>query len=289
VETFFTISNKLWQFVRYPLFELGGNNISVISIMAASLAFFLSVYLSKKAEIFTEKLLKERDFDQGIKASMQTFARYIVLITGILVTLDTVGISLNSLAALGAVLMVGIGFGLQNIAQNFISGLIILFERPIKKGDMVQVGDVLGRVEDIKARSTIITTRDDVAMIIPNSKFISEDVVNESFTGNKRRHCVEVGVAYGSDVEKVRDILLNVAKEHNSVLSLPEPVVLFKNFGDSSLDFQLLIWSRDLWGAEQVMSDLRFDIDKVFRDEKVTIPFPQRDLHIQSSQVSLHS
>ena len=182
--------------------------------------------------------------------------------------------------------MVGIGFGLQNIAQNFISGLIILIERPIKVGDVVQVGGVSGRVIDIQARSTLIQTRDDVSILVPNSQFISEQVVNESFRGDIIRYTIKVGVAYGTDTKLVQETLLQVAKEHSLVLKDPAPTVLFEDFGDSSLNFELLVWLEDLWTYRRTLSELRFEIDQKFRERNIEIPFPHRDLHIKSSQVA---
>ena len=194
-----------------------GLKVSVISILTAILIFFLSSYLSKLTERFVHRSLRETHLDTGVRGSLATISRYIVLVIGIFVTLDTVGISLNSLAAIGAVLMVGIGFGLQNIAQNFISGLIILLERPIKVGDLVQVKDITGRIESIGSRATILRTRDDISVIVPNSQFIAEQVVNESFSGDQMRIHIAIGVAYGSDTKKVEQILTDIAKQHQEL------------------------------------------------------------------------
>ena len=223
-----------------------------------------------------------KDIDPGIKGSIETFSKYLVWIIGILVSISSIGINLNTLTASLAVIGVGIGFGLQNITQNFISGLIILLERPIKKGDIVQVGQTSGRILDIKARSTLILTRDDIVIIVPNSQFISEHVINESFSGDKLRLHVKVGVAYGSDVDKVTEVLLEVAKSHEKVLKSPPPTVTLDDFGDSSLDFSLRIWTSELWFFDILLSDIRYEITRKFKDANVTIPFPQRDLHIKS-------
>jgi len=247
----------------------------------------VAAFLSRWTERLVHRALSNQDIDPGLRSSIERFSRYIVLILGVLIALDSVGIKLGSLAALGAVLMVGIGFGLQNITSNFISGLIILLERPIKKGDLVEVGGTTGRVLDIHARSTVILTRDDIAIIVPNSEFISQQVVNQSFTGEKIRLKVHVGVAYGSDTEKVKNCLLKVAADCSSVLKDPAPSVLFKNFGDSSLDFVLRVWIDDVWHQEGILSDLRFVIDQRFKKENIEIPFPQTDLHFKSSALGL--
>lgn len=277
-----TYLDQVWTFVSRPLFQLSGNEISLFSFVAAVSIFYVAVRFSKYSEKLVHKALKDKDLDPGLKGSIERFSRYLTLLLGGFITLDTLGISLNSLAALGAVLMVGVGFGLQNITQNFIAGLILLFERPIKKGDLVEVGGTVGRVLDIQARSTVVQTRDDITIIVPNSQFISEQVVNESFTGEKVRVHVNVGVAYGSDIEKVKAALLKVASENPDVIKTPTPSVLFESFGDSSLDFTLLVWVKELWRDEFIKSELRFAIDREFRANDIAIPFPQRDLHIVS-------
>ena len=164
-----------------------------------------------------------------------------------------------------------------------MSGIIILLERPIKKGDIVQVDGTSGRVLDIKARSTLILTRDDVVIIVPNSAFITEQVVNDSFSGDKLRLHVDVGVAYGSDVEKVTEVLMSVAKKHEKVLKSPPPTVILREFADSSLNFRLRIWTDELWFFDILLSELRYEIIRQFRTEGITIPFPQRDLHLHTT------
>ncbi len=270
-----------------PLFELGEQDVSLASFLSAILIFIGFLWVSKIVQKLLDRFLKTRNIDPGIQGSIEKFAKYIIIILGIFVALDSIGINLNSLAAVAGVLMVGVGFGLQNITQNFISGIIILLQRPIKKGDIVEVGDTKGRIVDIHARSTLVVTRDDTAIIVPNSQFISERVINDSFSGSKLRLHIHVGVAYGSDTKKVEKILLDVAKAHDGVLSTPKPVVIFEDFGDSSLNFDLRVWVTDLWANDVIESDLRFAIDRAFRNAKVEIPFPQRDLHLRSSDVEL--
>jgi small-conductance mechanosensitive channel len=269
-----------FKYISMPLFEISGNQISLISILLAVAVFFLTTTLAKMSERFIKRVLQDKDVDKGVQGSIATITRYLVLFIGIMITLDTVGISLSSLAALGAVLMVGIGFGLQNITQNFISGIIILFERPIKVGDLVTVNNISGKVMEIGARSTLVHTRDDVAIIVPNSQFISEQVINQSFSGEKMRMEIKVGVAYGSDTAKVKELLLQIAKDSAGVLNTPPPKVFFENFGDSSLDFSLAIWLDNIWDFREILSNIRFEIDKKFNDNQITIPFPQRDVHI---------
>ncbi|MBC97506.1 MAG: transporter [Halobacteriovoraceae bacterium] len=282
-EMFTQIFTEVWKILTVSLFEISGQKVSLLSLLMACGIFYFSTLLSRWAERGVAKVLAEKkDLDRGVKDSIGTFTRYTVLIIGGFVTLDTVGISMNSLAAVGAVLMVGIGFGLQNITQNFISGIIILLERPIKVGDLIKVGSIRGKVTEIGARSTLVTTRDDISIIVPNSQFISEQVVNESLSGEKIRLAVNVGVAYGTDPRKVEEILMKVAKESTKVLEYPAPKVFFKDFGASSLDFSLTVWISDLWVDEGILSDMRFKICDAFRLEEIEIPFQQIDLKIKN-------
>ena len=198
------------------------------------------------------------------------------------------GIGLGALAVVFGVIGIGIGFGLQNIASNFISGFILLLERPIRKGDFVQVDDMVGEVKSISARATILETRDAVTVIVPNSEFISGRVINWTLGSDERvRSQVSVGVAYGSDVHLVRRLLLQVARAHPGVLKSPRPWVEMTSFGDSSLDFRLHIWTRRIRGLPALMSDLRQSVDIIFREHDVEIPFPQRDIHVRSTVIPL--
>jgi small-conductance mechanosensitive channel len=274
----------IWNLLSTPLFELGNSHISIVSLFVVLLILGVFFVISKIIERAVGNILKNKSIDPGIKGSIERFSKYLTVTVGVFVAVDTIGINLTSIAAVGAVLMVGIGFGLQNIAQNFISGIIILLERPIKQGDIVFVGGISGKVRDIRVRSTIIETRDDVAIIVPNSQFIAEQVINDSFSGHKIRKTLKVGVAYGSDVEKVTQILMKIASEHNEVLKDPGSKVLFMDFGNSSLDFELRFWVSELWTTDAILSDLRYAIDREFRNEDITIPFPQRDLHIKTCE-----
>lgn len=192
--------NQFWEslskILLTPIFKAGSTTITLSSILVASVILIASVFVAKAAEKLVNKALSKRKLDRGIQGSLERFVRYIVTIFGALISLDTMGISIGSLAALGAVLMVGIGFGLQNITQNFISGIILLLERPIKTGDLIKIGDDTGRVLDIRVRSTIVITRDDVALIVPNSNLVSEVVTNECFQNERVRTHVKDGVAY---------------------------------------------------------------------------------------------
>jgi small-conductance mechanosensitive channel len=276
------IISKITAWISVPLFELRGNPISVKSLIVLASLLWGFYWLSKWIEKFAHKTLLYKDIDPGIKGSIERFSRYFILIIGTFVSLSSIGINLTTLTAVGGFALVGIGFGLQNITQNFMSGIVILLERPIKKGDIVRVGDTSGRVLDIKARSTLVLTRDDVVMIVPNSDFISKQVVNDSFSGDKLRLHVDVGVAYDSDIDTVTKVLMDVASRHDKVLTSPPPTVVLKEFADSSLNFTLRIWTSELWFFDLLLSELRYEIVREFRKKGVTIPFPQRDLHLRS-------
>jgi small-conductance mechanosensitive channel len=263
-----------------PLLHLSHAKISLSSLLISLFLIVASFRVAKSLGKFVNASLEKKGVDSGVRDSLDRFLRYLVITVGILFSLDNLGFSISSLAGLGAVLMVGIGFGLQNIAQNFISGIIILIERPIKVGDIIKVGSSTGRVMDIRVRSTVIQTRDDITIIVPNSKLISEEVINDSYSGQQIRQHIRVGVAYGSEVAKVKVALIAAAQDNTKVLQSPAPRAIFENFGESSLDFDLRYWCSDIWDIDQTASDIRSEIDRVFRLENIQIPFPQREIHL---------
>jgi small-conductance mechanosensitive channel len=206
----------------------------------------------------------------------------VVLVVGIFIVLENTGIHLAALAVFAGAVGVGVGFGLQNIASNFISGLVILAERPITIGDRVEVAGVAGQVEHIRARSTVIRSNDNIMMIVPNTKFIDSPVTNWTYGDRRVRFRIPVGVAYGSDVNQVRDALLAVARENPHTLEEPAPTVFLDEFGDSSIDFKLMVWSSEMSDRpSRYRSDLNFAIAHKFHEIGIEFPFPQRDIHIR--------
>ena len=278
------VFNTFWKVLESPIPFLPGTSVSAILLIQALLIVLASAVFSRlfirfaRRRIFIRYKIKE-----GVQESISRIIHYVFIILGVIIALDHLGINMTTLAALGAVLMVGIGFGMQNITSNFISGFIILFERPIQAGDFVEVTGVLGRVTAIKARSTTINTMDNISIIVPNSQFISESLTNWSYKDPRTRLHVHVGVSYGSDVELVRETLLEVGSTQPDVLKDPEPRVLFREFGESSLNFDLLVWTDKPLNQFIIRSDLNFAIVEAFRRKGVEIPFPQRDLHVRSS------
>lgn len=227
--------------------------------------------------------LKHTHLDRGAREATVTITGYIVVTIAIITGLSVAGFNFQSIAIIAGALSLGIGFGLQNIVNNFISGLILLFERPIKTGDWIAVGNTEGYVKRIRIRSTEIQTFDRADVIVPNSELISSQVTNWMLHDTRGRARIPVGVAYGTNTQKVKEILEKVATDHPSVVndgSSPNPKVLFRGFGDSSLDFELRCHIKDIDERLGVISDLNFAIDAAFRENGIVIPFPQRDVHM---------
>lgn len=235
-----------------------------------------------------QRLLKpffiRREIDLGRQYTTVQIIKYVVYTLAILFALETIGVSLSVLWAGSAALLVGAGLGLQQTFNDFTSGLIILFEGSLQVGDVVLVDGQPARVEKIGLRTSEVKTLDNILINIPNSMLVVEKVTNVSKDKTPSRYQVEVGVEYGSDVELVKKLLLQAAEGHPKILKKPQPRVQFKNFGDSSLDFVLHFYTQDHWGSVFIRSDLRFEIDRLFRENGITIPFPQRDIWIRSQQ-----
>jgi potassium-dependent mechanosensitive channel len=267
----------------YPLLTLSGTPVTLASIFIAVTIFAASRLGARLASLAIRRGLRSRNQPDGVAAAVSQITRYVIVFIGLAVALNTVGININALLAGSAVLLVGVGLGLQNITSNFISGIIVLFERPVKRGDVIQLGDVTGTVRDIGLRTTKIVTRDEVMYLIPNNELTSTKVVNLSMPTSKLRLRVRVSVAYDSDTTLVHETLLEIASAHPDVLAEPPPDVRLENFGDSSLDFALLCWIAEPPADDEVASDLRLAILAAFRERGVAIPFPQRDLHIRAA------
>jgi small-conductance mechanosensitive channel len=275
---------ELTEIVRRTLFTLGDTPVSLLSLLQLALIVTLSVVLgSVVRRLFRTRILSRTRMDVGLQYALARIAGYLVLVIGLLIGLSTVGIDLTSLTVLIGALGVGIGFGLQDIINNFVSGLVILFERPFSVGHRVEVKGTAGRVERIGARSTTIVTNDNIALVIPNSEFVSDRVVNWSLGGDKRvRFAIPVGVSYASDPHLVERLLLEVAAGSPLVLKDPEPTVILLGFGDSSIDFELRVWTETHFERPKVLaSDINFRIWDSFKAHGIELPFPQRDVHLR--------
>jgi small-conductance mechanosensitive channel len=274
--------SQLNAILSHELVKIGEVQLTPRKVIIALFAIWFFSKLSQFVEKTLHRALLKKDFDPGAKTAIERFTRYGVFFLGIVITLSYVGVNLRTLETFGAVLGVGIGFGLQNITQNFISGLILLTERPIKRGDVVVVDGVSGRILDIRARSTLVLTRDDVVIIVPNSEFITKQVINQSFSGDRIRYSISIGVAYGSDTQKVQSLLLAAAESHAQVLKTPPPGVVFKGFGASSLDFSVTVWLSELWFHEVILSEIRLEIENSLRTNHIEIPFQQMDVTVRN-------
>ena len=221
------------------------------------------------------------ELERGRRFSVFKLVQYVLWIVVFLLTLEGLGFQITLLLAGSAALLVGIGLGLQEVFKDFVSGIILLFDGTIRVSDVIEVDGVVGRVQEIRLRASELETRDGIVLIIPNSRFITGNVINWTHNRKLTRFTVVVGVAYGSDVEKVRDVLVQCAMEHDDVVKTPEPFVFFSDFADSQLTFKLQFYSRSVFKIEFVKSEMRFAIDKAFRANGITIPFPQRDVHIR--------
>lgn len=272
---------RLGEVVAAPLFVLGEKEITLAALASLVGVLVLTMLVNRLVGGWLQRqVFPYFTWDQGVQHAVASVVRYVILFAGVALGLEYVGIGMQALALFAGVIGIGIGFGLQNIASNFISGLIILFERPVKKGDYVDAGDLEGRIDEIRARATTIVTRDNVTVIVPNSEFVASRVVNWSHGDETARIHVPVGVAYGSDVALVTRVLLEVAGKHPRVLATPAPMVRFVAFGASSLDFELLFWTVDVPLKNDTKSDLNYAIDAAFREHRIEIPFPQQDVRV---------
>ena len=263
---------------------LPGVSLSLFQIFLLIALLIAVFWISSRTKRFLfNRFLAQSGLDRSLQYAIAQIVSNIVLIVGIFIVLDNAGIHLGALAVFAGAVGVGVGFGLQTIASNFISGLVILAERPITVGDRVEVAGVAGQVQHIGARSTVIVTNDNITMIVPNSKFIDSPVTNWTYGDPRVRFRLPVGVAYGSDVDKVRDALLAAAREHPAALTDPAPGVFLEKFGDSTIDFELVVWSKEMsYRPRRFKSDLNFLIHKHLLAAGIEIPNPQRDLHIRS-------
>jgi len=267
-----------------PLPGISLTLVQIFLLVALLLGIF---WISARTKSFLfNRFLVNSGLDRSLQYAIAQIVSNIVLVVGVFIVLDNAGIHLGTLTVFAGAVGVGIGFGLQNIASNFISGLVILAERPITIGDRVEVAGVAGQVQQIRARSTVILTNDNITMIVPNTKFIDSPVTNWTYGDPRVRFRIPIGVAYGSDLEKVRNALLEVAREDSHVLPQPEPTVFLETFGGSSINLELVVWSKEMsYRPRRFRSDLNFAIAQKLREAGIEIPGPQRDLHFRDGVV----
>jgi small-conductance mechanosensitive channel len=281
------VSKELFRsvqgFLDTRLFTIGTTEVTLSAIFMFLFILLVVVILSRLfARKFLERILIRLQIEEGTRYTFRRIIELTLILIGAIIAFQSIGINLSGLAVIFGLLSVGIGFGLQNITSNFVAGLILLFERPIKVGDRVTVGGVEGDVMDINIRSTTVRSLNNIAIIVPNSEFVSSQVVNWSHGDRKIRLDIEVGVSYQSDLDTVLRSLKEVALENPEILRDPEPDVHLREFGDSSWNMKLRIWIDNPKRHPVVRSEINCAIVRKFRENGVEIPFPQRDFHLRS-------
>ncbi len=277
------MKEKIVSILEFQLFTINDYSLSVANLLSAFLILAIArllVFLIQK--ILHRSFVRQNLSDKGKEYAINQILKYLIYTIALVLVIESLGFNVTILIASSAALFVGIGLGLQDIFKDILSGIFLLFERTIQVGDIVEIDSLVGRVKEINIRTSKVRTRDGIMIIVPNNNLISAKVINWSMENKITRFGVEVGVAYGSNTQLVKDILIQSAVDHPNILAKPEPRVFFRDFGNSSLDFEVMFWSDKTWEIEFTRSDLRFAIDQAFRDKGVTIPFPQRDLHVKS-------
>jgi small-conductance mechanosensitive channel len=283
------VLKEIWSFLK-ERHDIGNGNItfSVNSLVEGAIIFAVAIILSRTvSDLLQRRIAKRAYLDPGIQYTLGRLTQYLFITTGLLLAL-TIGIGLNltSLAVIFTALSVGIGFGLQYIAADIASGFILLFERPVRVGDRITIGEDEGDVQSINLRTTVVLTNNRVSIIVPNSKLVSQRLINWSYGDPRARIAIPIGVGAESDIDLVTQTLLKAADDVDNVLTDPAPKVQFLKFGDWSLDFRLLVWTNRPRLHMQIRSDINYRIDKLFREAKIEIPYPQTELRIR--QGSLH-
>ncbi|WP_172657254.1 mechanosensitive ion channel family protein [Myxosarcina sp. GI1] len=279
---------RIFNLFNNSVFDFSGYDFSIIDLVIL-IALLIAVIIGSGyvTNLLRVKILQATRISRGLQEVILIVTKYGLITISVIILLQAYGLNLSSLAIIGSALGVGIGFGFQDIAKNFGSGLVLLFERTIQVGDFIQVGEHLGTVERVGARSIVLQTLDRISVIVPNSRFLTDEVINWSHRNSAARLHIPVGVAYGTDVDKFKLALLKAAEEHLEILSNPKPQVFFTGFGDSSLDFELLVWVANPSIQVRVKSDLYFSIEAILRKQDIEIPFPQRDLHLRTGNLPI--
>ena len=269
---------RVWDYLTRQ-FTFGRITVSVSSLILGVLIVLVTIFVSRwVSTIFDRRLANRRHIDPGLRYTICRLAKYVVVTVGILVALrQAFGIDLTSIAVIFTALSVGIGFGLQYIASDIASGFILLFERPIRIGDRITIGEDEGDVQSINLRTTVVTTNDRIAIIVPNSKLVGQRVVNWSYGDPRARISIPIGVADDSDIELVTHTLIEASEGVANVLTEPKPRVQFLKFGDYSLDFRLLVWTNQPRRHVQIRSDINYRIARLFRERSIRIPYPTQE------------
>lgn len=262
------LSMELWQSDKLRLSVKGLLQVVAILMVARFSVWTLSRTLSTS--------LGTNSIEEGRRYTIVQISKYLIYTVAFVIALETIGVKITAILAASTALFVGLGLGLQDAFKDLASGVIILMERTLSVGDIIQMGEQIGKVEAVGLRTTSVRTRDDILVIMPNHKMTNETVVNLTHSEETTRFSVKVGVAYGSDTAMVKDILHQIAMDHPEADPMHDPQVILKDFGDNALQFELFFYTRNLFFVEKIKSEIRFEIDRRFRASNITIPFPQR-------------
>jgi small-conductance mechanosensitive channel len=280
---------NVWHYLN-QYYEIGSVKVSVTSVIEGLLVLLATVFLSRVlSRLLQRRIAKRAYLDPGLQYTLGRLTQYLIFILGVLLAIKVASptIDLTSIAVIFTALSVGIGFGLQYIAADIASGFILLFERPVRVGDRITIGEDEGDVQSINLRTTVVATNDRISIIVPNSRLVSQRLINWSYGDPRARIAIPVGVATDSDIELVTQTLLKAAADVDNVLLDPPPKVQFLKFGDWSLDFRLLVWTNRPRLHTQIRSDINYRIEKLFREARIEIPFPQTELRLRDG-ASLH-
>lgn len=279
------LAGTIYLYLTEPLFTLGDAAFSIATLLKLTFFFVIVALLAGALRrLLSTRLLPRLHIERGLAYALANIVFYVFMALGLFISLEATGVDLSSVTVLFGALGIGVGFGLQTIVSNFVSGLILLFERPIQVGDHIEMGSLHGTVTRIRMRATEVLTNDNIAVIVPNNELTGQQVINWSRGGDTMRIRIPVGVAYGSNVEKVVEALMEAADNTEAMLKQPAPHVRLTGFGDSSLNFELLGWTRALLHRRGLfISGVNYAIHAALKKHGIEIPFPQRDLHVRSS------
>jgi len=269
------------KFLKFTLVEWGDYKFTVANLLTVIFIFIATKILLWLIRRLYRKRFSSENYDRGHEYTVLKLVGYLFWTIAIVLIIQQAGIKITLLLAGSAALLVGIGLGLQQTFNDFISGFILLLDSTIKINDVIEIDNMVARVEHIGIRTSILVNRDDISVIVPNSKITGANVINWSHTKKQSRFNLPVGVAYGSDEEQVKKILLDCVVQHTLVLPEPTPFVRLEEFGNSSINFSIFFWTSEVFRVETIRSDLRFAIIKKLRENKITIPFPQMDVYVK--------
>jgi small-conductance mechanosensitive channel len=290
LETWREVAGRVWHYLDDP-FHIGSVDVSITRLVEGLLIFAFAILVSRTLSALLQRRIAKRAYlDPGLRYTMGRLTQYLIISLGVLLALKSAfNLDLTSIAVLFTALSVGIGFGLQYIAADIASGFILLFERPVRVGDRITIGEDTGDVQSINLRTTVVATNDRISIIVPNSKLVSQRLINWSYGDPRARISIPVSVAYGSDIDLVTKTLLAAAEGVDNILQDPAPKVQFLKFGDWSLDFRLLVWTNRPRLHTQIRSDINYKIEKLFRHAGIEIPFPQTELRLRGGELHLDS